>query len=84
MKKKSSVLFKISVILFVTALVCLIASMIFQAVFDSQGVFAAVEVACAGTSGFLAFIGIILSCIRNNKTNKKEVPNYEDSQESQK
>ena len=69
MKKKSSVLFKISVILFVTALVCLIASMIFQAVFDSQGVFAVVEVGCAGTSGFLAFIGIILACISKNKSN---------------
>ncbi len=80
MKKKSSVLYKISVVLLITAVVCLIAAMIFQAVFDSSGVSAVVEVVCAGSAGFLAFIGIILACIKNNKR-KGVDSNYEKSKE---
>lgn len=80
MKKKSSVLYKISVILLITAVVCLITAMIFQAVFDSNGASAVVEVVCAGVAGFLAFIGIILACLRNNKK-KGDSQNYEKSEE---
>jgi MFS-type transporter involved in bile tolerance (Atg22 family) len=82
MKRKSSILYKISAVLFVIAILCLITSMILDAVFSDGGfIETAVVVAFAGIAGFLAFVGIILACIKDNKDRKGANLHYETASE---
>ena len=60
----------ISTVLLVLSLLFLVASMVVQAIFNSQDIAQFVEVAFALISLVFAFVGIILVCFR---TKKREV-----------